>query len=83
MEVMPDKSVLVGGKFTTVAGVSHAFFTRLTQTGAAVPGGWSENPPGGATGIAVYDFEPSPRARFSWAVISPPSKAPPTDALPV
>lgn len=58
VEVLADKTVLVGGAFTTVGGVSHAYFTKLTATGAAVAGGWSENPPGGATGTAVYDFEP-------------------------
>ena len=28
-----------------------------------MPGGWSENPPGGATGIAVYDFELLPEGK--------------------
>ncbi|MGV3756749.1 MAG: hypothetical protein ACO1QS_15305, partial [Verrucomicrobiota bacterium] len=57
IQVLADKSVLIGGDFSTVGGVSHAYYAKLTATGTAAGGGWTANPPGGATGVRVFDFE--------------------------
>jgi uncharacterized delta-60 repeat protein len=60
IQVLADKSVLIGGDFTTVGGVSHPYYAKLTSTGTAAGGGWTANPPGGATGVRVFDFEVLP-----------------------
>ncbi len=57
IRVLADKSVLVGGNFSTVGGSAHPLFTKLSSTGVPVSGGWSAASPGGATGNMVYDFE--------------------------
>ncbi len=57
IRVLADKSVLVGGNFSTVGGVTHPLFTKLSSTGVPVSGAWSAASPGGATGNMVYDFE--------------------------
>lgn len=67
IKVLPDGSVLVGGQIATVAGVNHPLFAKLTVTGTPAGGGWSANPPGGASGLRVVAFELLPDGRVLMA----------------
>ncbi|HVY70385.1 MAG TPA: hypothetical protein VHH73_10685, partial [Verrucomicrobiae bacterium] len=53
MDVMPDGSLLLGGTFSRPGNANHPWFTRMGTNGAFVAG-WTNDPPGGVTGIGVY-----------------------------